>query len=296
MPSIWHHARMMKIRLFPPISREVKFLLGSLIAHSVPTGIFLFVLPPYFAQVGRSSVEIGLLFTVSSLSSSFLFMPLGMIADRIGRKPVLIVGSLLPAFSSVIFLSTADLSLLMVAAFLGGIGLGGGMSAAAIGSTFDALLSEKASDGERTYVMSLAQASWTLSLGVGALLSGLPSRLQGMGVLDGVGAYRPLFYGAILLSLLSAALLHPIVERHGRAGGRRVHWLPRRSGRVVARLAVPFLLTGLGVGFIVQHLPLWFQLRYEVPMDRLAPWFSLSEFTGVVTILVVPWMARRLGV
>src|SRR5689334_11570295 len=54
-------------------------------------------------------------------------------------------------------------------------------------------------------------------------------------------------------------------------------------------------LIGLGLGFSVQMLPLWFYLRFGASGDVLGPWYAVAELTSTLAVLWVPQLARRLG-
>jgi len=45
----------------------------------------------------------------------------------------------------------------------------------------------------------------------------------------------------------------------------------------------------------VQLLPLWFALRFHTTAAAIAPWFAASQLAGLLTIPLVPGLARRLG-
>lgn len=57
-------------------------------------GIIIPVMPFYAEQLGASPTQLGLLMAVYSIMQ-FLFAPMwGRVSDRIGRKPVIMVGIL----------------------------------------------------------------------------------------------------------------------------------------------------------------------------------------------------------
>src|SRR4029453_18687518 len=161
---------------------------------SFPVGFLSIVLPIYFSKAGLDATLIGQLYTVSAVTSALLLIVFGVLADRFGRKPFVILGTLLPAISYLILLTTTDPLLLTFAAALGGVGLTNGLSGALASSSFNALLAEKTDDASRNFVFSLANAGWTAALMLGSLISGLPEWLQqstGMGMIE---SYRPLFW------------------------------------------------------------------------------------------------------
>jgi MFS family permease len=279
----------------------IRLNLSSILA-SIPFGYMTIVMPIYFSKIGMDSVLIGQLFMVSSVTSAVLMIVFGFAADRFGRKPFVMAGTLLPAVSYVIFLSTRDPLLLNVAAALGGVGLANGLSGALASAGFNALLAEKCDDASRNMLFSLTNAGWTAALMAGSLLSGLPEWLQqtaGMGVIE---SYQPLFWISLVAVVLGALFLIPVRETH--------RYEPRREPRGRPRLRAPFSrptlsatvkfsvfmgLIGLGLGFGVQMLPLWFYLKFGASGDVLGPWYAIGELASTVAVLGAPWLARRMG-
>lgn len=83
-------------------------------------GIIIPVLPFYAENIGASPTELGYLMAVYSLMQ-LLFAPMwGRISDRIGRKPVIMIGILGLAFSFFLTGASDTLSMLFVARIVGG--------------------------------------------------------------------------------------------------------------------------------------------------------------------------------
>ncbi|MCL5996131.1 MAG: MFS transporter [Chloroflexi bacterium] len=264
---------------------------------SFPIGFLSIVLPIYLNKIGLDSAVIGQLYTVSAVTSAVLLIAFGLLADRYGRKPFVIAGTLLPLVSYVVFLTSTDTWLLMLAAGVGGVGLANGLSGALAGSSFNALLAEKTSDANRTTVFSIASAAWTLALMAGSLIGGMPEWLQqsfGLGVIE---SYRPLFWIAIIVTVLGGVVLFPIQEQHARSADhqRLADLIPRRSALTITKLSVVMGLIGLGLGFSVQLLPLWFYLKFGASGDVLGPWYAASEALSTLALYLVPRMARKFG-
>jgi MFS family permease len=122
------------------------------------------------------------------------------------------------------------------------------------------------------------------------------------GLLSSLAADRALFV-ICLLSTVAATLLvlpvgearHPILNAPSsqRHTGARQQSLP--AGLIV-RLSVFFTLQGAGLGLVIQLLPLWFTLRFNTSASTIAPWFSIAQLAGFPFILIVPYLARRVGV
>jgi MFS transporter, DHA1 family, tetracycline resistance protein len=84
-------------------------------------GIIIPLLPFYAEHFGASALTVGLLSTSFSLAQ-FLFAPLwGWLSDRIGRRPVILIGLLGSALSYAMFALATSLTLLFVARTLAGV-------------------------------------------------------------------------------------------------------------------------------------------------------------------------------
>ena len=78
--------------------RALPILFAVMFFVMVGFGIIIPVLPFYAENIGASPTELGLLMAVYSLMQ-LLFAPMwGRISDRIGRKPVIMIGILGLAF------------------------------------------------------------------------------------------------------------------------------------------------------------------------------------------------------
>lgn len=97
-----------------PILFAVMFLV------MVGFGIIIPVMPFYAQEIGASPTELGLLMAVYSLMQ-LLFAPMwGRISDRIGRKPVIMIGILGLGLSFLLMALSTELWMLFAARILGG--------------------------------------------------------------------------------------------------------------------------------------------------------------------------------
>jgi multidrug resistance protein len=105
----------MKTKSALPILFIVMFLV------MVGFGIIIPVLPFYAKQIGANPTELGLLMSVYSLMQ-LIFAPIwGQVSDRIGRKPVMMIGIAGLAVSFFIQAISTTLWMLFVARIIGGI-------------------------------------------------------------------------------------------------------------------------------------------------------------------------------
>ena len=134
----------------------------------------LFMILPVFstaaAKFSNATPElIGLTLGIYGLTQALFQMPLGMLSDHIGRKPVILGGLLLLLIGSVIAARAHTMSILLLGRALQGSG--------AIGSTVLALTADLTKEASRSKAMALMGLAigfaFTLALILGPILNGL---------------------------------------------------------------------------------------------------------------------------
>jgi predicted MFS family arabinose efflux permease len=62
---------------------------------------------------------------------------------------------------------------------------------------------------------------------------------------------------------------------------------------LIGRFALTQVFVGLGAGFVVQLLSLWFFLKFGVSEVQISPWFAAANLAGMVAVGLVPLLALR---
>jgi MFS family permease len=150
-------------------------LLLSAFLNTIPYGYLNVVPLVYLAEIGYDPATIGLIYSMSAVASTVGLIPFGLLADRYGRKRLLIVGTFLPCVAYAIFGLTLNPQLLIIASIVGGIGFAGGLSGAIIDPTLIPMLASSSSDNRRSTVFGVLLSAWDVALTLGAALSFLPS-------------------------------------------------------------------------------------------------------------------------
>ena len=166
---------------------------AALIAMFRMLGLFalLPVLSPYAAQLeGNTPLLIGLAVGAYGLSQAILQIPLGMLSDRVGRKPVIIGGLAVFALGSVAAAMGDTIHTVIVGRLLQGAG--------AISATLAALIT----DGTREQVRTRSMAVF----GVGIGLSFIVALVVGPAIAAYAGV-ASLFWIAAALALMGVGLL-----------------------------------------------------------------------------------------
>src|SRR5437868_1028552 len=84
-------------------------------------GFLAVVLGLYLAAVGLSDTQIGLVLSLTLLGDALISLPITIIADRVGRRRMLMVGASLMIFAGIVLALTNNIALLVFAAIIGTI-------------------------------------------------------------------------------------------------------------------------------------------------------------------------------
>ncbi len=218
--------------------RQLVILALTLLMVMVGFGIILPILPFYAESLGASATHLGLLFASFSLMQ-FLFSPFwGRYSDRIGRRPVLLVGLAGMALSFVLFGLATSLWMLYVARMLGG------MLSSAVLPTAMAYVADSTGPEQRGQGMGLMGAAMGLGLIFGPAIGGFL----------GVGSPAIPFFVAAAFTLLvagfAALFLPESLKGRVQEGTSKASPAPRSpSGSLIHTLRTPagFILI---LGFI----------------------------------------------
>lgn len=153
--------------------RQLVILFFTLVMALAGFSIILPILPFYAEDMGASATDLGLLFAVYSLMQ-FVFAPLwGQYSDRVGRRPVLLIGLTGLSLSLVLFGLAWSLWMLYLARILGGL-----LSSAVL-PTAMAYIADSTDYKGRGRGMGLMGAAMGLGIIIGPLLGGAFAALSG---------------------------------------------------------------------------------------------------------------------
>lgn len=199
----------------------------------------LFMVLPILSVAGLSyeaatAATLGLALGIYGLTQACFQIPMGLLSDIIGRKPVIFLGLLIFAIGSLVAAFATDVYGLIIGRALQGAG--------AIASTVMALVADLTSEENRTKAMAAIGASIGLSFTVALVLGPALSAVVGI---EGI------FVFSFVLSLAGMALIVFAVPSPKAVG--RAH---RDSGAIPALIAKTFVkpeLARLNVGIFVLH-------------------------------------------
>jgi len=297
-------------------SRDGVFLLLSTFLNSVPIGYINVVPLVYLAEIGYDPAAIGIIYSASAVATTIGLIPFGLLADRYGKKGLLIVGTFLPVISYLIFGMTLDSTLLTIASIIGGVGFAGGLGAAIASPSFFPMLASSTSEKKRSTLFGVLYGVWALALTIGSVLSFLPNLFRLSFALNERSAH---FDSYFVMSGVAAAAVLPIffVKEEPKKGDSNASSgteptlrrqslveLPPHSRGVgsgamarstIAQFSLIFAFTGFGLGVLVQLLPTWFNLRYGASETAIGFWIAISDLATIASIPLIPRLVGRRG-
>jgi len=272
------------------LDRDAWILLSTRALRSFSASILSVSLAIYLSKLGASSLTLGLLFTATSLFAAIRSLPEGMVADRWGRKPVLLFTGAITAAGGLVYALTTELWPLMVSAVV--FTVSGSLPYT---PAEQAMLSEKVAPEQRTSVFSLNSFMETMAGVFGSLAAAAPEVFQGWGVAE-LDSYRPIF----LLFALSGAvsfLLYTLVRETGveKAVHSQEDEPTEYERRLVLRWSAVLALDVIGGSFTTNFLSYWFYLKWGMGPAQIGTLFGATRLFSSVSYYMGLRMAQRVG-
>ena len=288
----------------PSLTRDARLLFATRFLRLFAYGSLSVVLVFYLVGLGLSESQTGLLLTATLIGDTIVSLYLTTRADRIGRRRMLIVGAALMAVAGMIFASTGNWWLLIVAGTIGVISPSGHEVGPFL-SIEQAALAHVVTDRNRTNVFAWYSLAGSVATAFGALAGGTITRLLQQTTMTPVSTYRVVVilyaaFGLILAALFSR--LSSAAEAATLGEKRAVQWtldglsgLDQSRNRVM-KLSALFALDSFGGGFVVQSFAAyWFYLRFGVDPGTLGAIFFWANIFAGLSALLASRLAARIG-
>ena len=248
-------------------------VIGTVFVDLVGFAIVLPLLPSYGARYTRSDLAIGILVASYSLVQLLLAPWWGRLSDRIGRRPVVLVGLVGSSLSYLLFAWAGSFTLLLVSRIVAG-------ATGATVSVAQASLADGTPPERRSHMMGLIGATFGLAFIVGPALAGITST---------IGDAAPGYLAAALTGLngiIAFALFpetrndRPIVKQQ-----RQIKW---------RRLITPYsviLFETLAFTVMYAFFTLFAERVLGFGRERISYFFV---YIGVITAIVQGGLVGRL--
>jgi MFS family permease len=286
------------------LSRDGWLLFVTRFVRLFAYGSLSVILVFYLVGLGLTEAQAGLVLTLTLAGDVIVSLYLTTRADRIGRRRMLIAGSLLMAAAGLAFACTSNLLFLVIAGTIGVISPSGNEVGPFL-SIEQAALSHIVPAAARTEVFAWYTLAGSLATALGALGGGgLTQALQHTAMTQ-IQSYRAVVFLYAVLGIALAFLflrLSTSVEVSALSNGptpsssvANIFGIAR-SRSVVLKLSGLFALDSFAGGFVVQSFAAyWFYLRFGVQPAALGAIFFWANVFAGISALLATRLAARIG-
>ena len=286
------------------LSRDGWLLFVTRFARLFAYGSLSVILVFYLIGLGLTEAQVGLVLTLTLVGDVIVSLYLTTRADRIGRRRMLIVGSVLMAAAGLAFACTSNLLFLVIAGTIGVISPSGNEVGPFL-SIEQAALSHIVPTTARTEVFAWYTLTGSLATALGALCGGgLVQALEHTATTH-LQSYRAVVFlyaalGAALaflfLRLSTSVEVSPVSDGPAPSSSLASIFGIARSRNVVLKLSGLFALDSFAGGFVVQSFAAyWFYLRFGVQPAALGAIFFWANVFAGISALLATRLAARIG-
>ncbi len=266
--------------------------------RSIGQGAMVVDLTLYLKDLHWSGAAIGGVTSGAGLVGAFLILIVGIVSDRVGRKPFLLIyEGLTMACSLAASISTAAL-LLILAIVVAGFGRGQSGGAGPFSPAEQALLARFVKRKHRGRIFSLNNAVGFVGMAIGAVIGGIPSLMKHT---SAIAAYRPVFLLVAFLSLVCVSIILKIEESTTKDVEPKVTMVDEKNirqkeNRSMTLLALVNVLNGLAVGLTGPMMAYWFSIRYGASTSAIGITMAVSFLLTGVFSMLSGRLADRVGI
>ena len=281
-----------RVSAFKPNARL--YLLNVIITGAA-MGVFRLLFNFYVLSLGFDEALLGNLITTSSFVALLAALPMGYLADVIGRKASLI-GSAVLLGASILAMAVWQNESMFYA-----MNIVSGVAQSLAGVTMSPFLMENSDESERTYLFSLGQGLTMTMASVGSWIGGhLPTWI---GTSQNVLPTSSLAYGnsIFIIGLFAMLGILPLlfIRSQKIARSQRAVFAPfqyaSQNPALLTKLILPMLLTSIGAGLIMPFMNVFFRVVHDQPDPVIGTLFAWGSLAMGIGLLIAPPLAERMG-
>jgi MFS family permease len=286
------------------LSRDGWLLFVTRFARLFAYGSLSVILVFYLIGLGLTEAQAGLVLTLTLAGDVVVSLYLTTRADRIGRRRMLIIGSILMAAAGLAFALTSNLLFLVIAGTIGVISPSGNEVGPFL-SIEQAALSHIVPASARTEVFAWYTLAGSLATALGALFGGGLTQALQHTTMTHVQSYRVVVFlyavlgvalAFVFLRLSKSVEVNPVSKGPVSSSSVAHIFGIARSRNVVLKLSGLFALDSFAGGFVVQSFAAyWFYLRFGVEPAALGAIFFWANVLAGISTLFASRLASRIG-
>lgn len=272
------------------LSRDARlYLLGGALM-GIGNGALWVHLNLWYKAIGLGEQTIGSLLSVAAVGATATAVPAAVWVDRVAPGKVLAISAAGFSLSLAAPILWPNLNFLFAVALVSGALFTVHWVAAA------PFFMRTAAPEDRADLFGLAHAIETVATLVAAVAVGAVAKAGH----DWLGSERRGLELGLVAAAVVAALSTPVFAaiRCPPAPGEPKTWrdqLAARDWRLLGKLVFPAALIGIGAGFIIPFMNLYFRNRFGQDPQQIGALFAVGQVFTTIGFLLGPAMARRMG-
>jgi MFS family permease len=276
------------------LSRNARLFLIGIFFLGINWAVFWVLLNLYFKELGFAEDLIGQVLSFIAWGMALVSVPAAFIIPRVSIKKILVFSVVLAGFFYLLQATLVVKTYLLAASLL----LGMTSTVARVAAA--PFMMQNSTPKERTYLFSLHFGIYLVAGIVGSLGGGqLPALFSDLGV-SGALAFRYALYVSVGLGFLSVIPFLMIKQpkksdQHSRSGPTWNRKFLAKRGALLFRLCFPFFIVGLGAGFVIPFLNLYFRDRFGIPAGTIGTYFAIQQVAMLGGILSGPVLSKKFG-
>ncbi len=274
---------------------NARLYLTYAILTGIAMGVYQLVFNFYFLSLGYNEKLVGNLASVTSTSALLCALPMGYLADILGRKASLLISAVLVSLSvglMVVWPATPIFYAMSIVS---------GASQSLAGVTMSPFLMENSGEYERTYLFSFSSGIQMVAMSIGNWIGGyLPTWVVSGRSIDSTSSQA--YGGSFLVVAIALAVgIVPLVliSMPRLAHSERSLFSPfayaARQPKKLTMLILPMLVTSFGAGLIMPFMNVFFRDQYHQPDQVIGMVLAWSALAMGLGLLAAPPLADRFG-
>jgi len=241
----------------------------------------------YVASLGFDARGLGLIFMMNPLSSTVLMIPAGLLADRIGKRLMIIIGAVAILVGMVMFLTANSVETFAISFLFIGV-------YNATATVFTPIYSSffESHDMDRAFCLSDLLSITAMSLG--SLGGFIPPYLAGSTGFTLIEAYRVTMMAAAPLFVFQSVCIYKSAQNIKEPLSKRFHFI-LKSRWVVLKICGIGLLANIAGGLLFSLFPYYINRKFGVDSAALGTMFFVSNLAMAMSNGVAAGMSRRIG-
>jgi len=277
-------------QMFKVVPHRVRWIIYLSSFMSIAFGYLIVAISAYLPEVGVSSSDVGLIMGVTGLTSVVCAIPIGLLADRIGRKSIFILGSLVVPPCILVYAFTYEVPYLLLSGAIAGISEGAFMG------TWNALIADQTDVKQRNAAFSLSFIYGNVSFGIGFALPMVFPAMQDLTGLSSATLHTWSFAAVSLLAVITPVSMWILLRDYTESMAKKERLVRGENFRPLMKFSLANSLIGLGAGFIIPLIPTWLWLKYGIPDAYSGPLLAVSNITIGIAAIGSAVLARKYGI